>query len=178
MTSSSLLNTSCMMVVASSSQRVNATANSIGRLHVLATVIMTVHLQPPMEFAVPGRFGEVQFERVRERKLVMASIAFVEAIEVDEFYVGAGMGGSGEVGGESSGGEQEALGCRGLGDPGAAGQQVAEMVEAFQGVEVELVGLCLPDELDGLGPACSWPAPECDHVQLEGLASSAVVQLH
>ena len=24
---------------------------SIGRLHVLATVIMTVHLQPPMEFA-------------------------------------------------------------------------------------------------------------------------------
>ena len=26
---------------------------SIGRLHVLATVIMTVHLQPPMEFAAP-----------------------------------------------------------------------------------------------------------------------------
>ena len=26
---------------------------SIGRLHVLATVIMTVHLQPPMEFADP-----------------------------------------------------------------------------------------------------------------------------
>ncbi len=25
---------------------------SIGRLHVFATVIMTVHLQPPMEFAV------------------------------------------------------------------------------------------------------------------------------
>ena len=26
---------------------------SIGRLHVFPTVIMTVHLQPPMEFAVP-----------------------------------------------------------------------------------------------------------------------------
>jgi hypothetical protein len=25
---------------------------SIGRLHVFATVIMTVHLQPPMEFAL------------------------------------------------------------------------------------------------------------------------------
>ncbi len=31
---------------------------SIGRLHVLATVIMTVHLQPPMEFAVVQRLAE------------------------------------------------------------------------------------------------------------------------
>ena len=40
----------CPVGFAGSSHR--SWANSIGRLNVLATVIMTVHLQPPMEFAL------------------------------------------------------------------------------------------------------------------------------
>ena len=60
-----------------------------------------------------------------------SSIALVQAGEVDELDIGTRSGGSGESGRESSGSEQQSLGCRCQGDAGATVQQTADAVEAF-----------------------------------------------
>ncbi len=60
---------------------------SIGRLHMLATVIMTVHLQPPMEFAVPRSeaLGLADGNREGTRLVVVGEVLLgVEAIEISQ----------------------------------------------------------------------------------------------
>lgn len=82
---------------------------------------------------VPGAPAEVTAAPVRagayrRRAAESDSVAFVEATEIDEFYIAPGASGSDKVGAEALDGEQETLGCRRQSDPGAARQQVAEAV--------------------------------------------------
>ena len=64
---------------------------SIGRLHVLATVIMTVHLQPPMEFADPPDIYAIQrdgaVEIVWEVGHLRVPAAFSWSVKSDELCI-------------------------------------------------------------------------------------------